>query len=158
MITSLERSTPGGWARVSVARAGEVVRIRGIGSARTGGWVGEAIPGRVTRQFPAPALESVVEPVNPAHRGRLFSALQELAEADPLISLRVNAERGEIAVSLYGEVQKEVIADLLAGQSGVAVTFRPTVTVHIERIAGTGASSALISAKATPYLARSGSG
>ena len=56
VITSLERSTPGGWARVSVARAGDVVRIHGIGSARTGAWVGEAIPGRVTRQFPAPRL------------------------------------------------------------------------------------------------------
>jgi ribosomal protection tetracycline resistance protein len=156
VITSLERSTPGGWTRVSVARAGDVVRIRGIGSARTGGWVGEAIPGRVTRQFPAPALESVVEPVNPANRGRLFSALRELAEADPLINLRVNEERGEIAVSLYGEVQKEMIADLLARQFGVAVTFRPTVTLHIERIAGTGASSALISQKATPYLATLG--
>jgi ribosomal protection tetracycline resistance protein len=155
-ITSLERSAPGGWAQVSVARAGDVVRIRGIGSARTGGWVGEVIPGRVTRQFPAPALESVVEPVSPAQRGRLFAALRELAEADPLINLRVNEDRGEIAVSLYGEVQKEVIADLLAGQSGVAVTFRPTVTVHLERIAGTGAASALLSEQATPYLATLG--
>jgi ribosomal protection tetracycline resistance protein len=156
VITSLERSTPRGWARASVAQSGDVVRMRGIGSARTGGWVGEAIPGRVTRQFPAPALESVVEPVNPAKRSRLFAALRELAEADPLINLRVNEERGEIAVSLYGEVQKEVIADLLAGQFGVAVTFRPTVTVHIERIAGTGASFALISEKTTPYLATLG--
>ena len=155
-ITSVERSTPDGWAGVSVARAGDVVRIRGISSARTGGWVGAAIPGRVTRQFPAPALESVVEPVNPAHRGRLFAALRELAEADPLINLRVSEDCGEIAVSLYGEVQKEVIADLLAGQSGVAVTFRPTVTVHIERIAGTGASSALLAERATPYLATLG--
>ena len=156
VVTSLERSTPDGWARVGIARAGDVVRIRGIGSARTGGWVGEAIPGRVTRQFPAPALESVVEPVNPANRGRLFSALRELAEADPLINLRVNAERGEIAVSLYGEVQKEVIADLLAGQFGVPATFRPTVTVHIEQITGTGASSARIPDKTTPYLATLG--
>jgi ribosomal protection tetracycline resistance protein len=156
VITSIERSTPHGWARVNVARAGDVVRIRGIGSARTGGWVGEAIPGRVTRQFPAPALESVVEPANPANRGRLFAALQELGEADPLINLRLDEERGEIAVSLYGEVQKEVIADLLAGQFGVDVSFRPTVTVHIERIAGTGGSSALLSEKTTPYLATLG--
>jgi ribosomal protection tetracycline resistance protein len=156
VITSLERSAPRGWTQVSVARAGDVVRIRGIGSARTGTWIGEAIPGRLTRQFPPPALESVVDPVVPAERGRLFSALGELAEADPLISLRIDEERGEIAVSLYGEVQKEVIADLLAGQFGVAASFRPTVTVHIERIAGTGASSALISEKATPYLATLG--
>ena len=98
----------------------------------------------------------MVEPVNPAGRGRLFAALRELAEADPLINLRVNEERSEIAVSLYGEVQKEVIAELLAEQFGVAVTFRPTVTVHIERIAGTGASFALMAEKTTPYLATLG--
>ena len=156
VITSLERSTPGGWIPASVARAGDVARIRGIGSARTGSWLGEAIPGRVTRQFPLPALESVVEPVDPAGRGRLFTALRELAGADPLINLRINEEHGQIAVSLYGEVHKEVIADLLAGQFGVAATFRPTVTVHIERIMGTGTSLARISDKATPYLATLG--
>ncbi len=110
----------------------------------------------MTRQFPPPALESVVEPVDPARRGRLFSALRELAEADPLINLRVNEDRGEIAVSLYGEVQKEVIADLLDEQFSVAATFRPTVTVHIERVAGTGAAVALLSEKSTPYLATLG--
>jgi ribosomal protection tetracycline resistance protein len=156
VVTSLERSTPEGWAEASVARPSDVVRVRGIGSARTGGWVGTAIPGRVTRQFPAPALESVADPADPAQRGRLFAALRELAGADPLINLRVNEDSGEIAVSLYGEVQKEVIADLLAAQYGVAVTFRPTVTVHIERIAGTGAAAALASEQATPYLATLG--
>ena len=98
----------------------------------------------------------MVEPVDPALRGRLFTALRELADADPLINLRVDEEHGEIAVSLYGEVQKEVLAELLAGQFGVAVTFRPTVTVHIERIVGTGASFALLPEKATPYLATLG--
>jgi ribosomal protection tetracycline resistance protein len=156
VITSLERSTPQGWVQASVVRAGDVARIRGISAARTGGWVGETIPGRVTRQFPAPALESVVEPVDPAMRGRLFAALRELADADPLINLRVDEEHGEIAVSLYGEVQKEVIADLLDEQFGVAVTFRPTVTVHIEQVMGTGASFALIPDKTTPYLATLG--
>ncbi|HUN34718.1 MAG TPA: translation factor GTPase family protein [Trebonia sp.] len=156
VITSLERSTPQGWVPARVARAGDVVRMRGIGSARTGAWIGAAIPGRATRQFPRPALESVVEPVSPAGRGRLFSALRELAEADPLINLRVNEEHGEIAVSLYGEVQKEVIGDLLAGQFGVAATFRPTVTVYIERIRAAGTAVARIPDKTTPYLATLG--
>jgi ribosomal protection tetracycline resistance protein len=156
VITSLERSTPQGWTPTGAAVAGDVVRVRGLASATVGGWVGHAIPGRVTRQFPRPALESVVDPVDPAQRGRLFAALQELAEADPLINLRLDDERHEIAVSLYGEVQKEVIAALLAEQFGVAVTFRPTVTVHIERIAGTGAAFAILSEHTTPYLATLG--
>jgi len=156
VITALERSTPQGWTPAGAATAGDVVRVRGLASATVGAWVGQAIPGRVTRQFPRPALESVVDPVDPAQRGRLFAALQELAEADPLINLRLDDERHEIAVSLYGEVQKEVIAALLAEQFGVAVTFRPTVTVHIERIAGTGAAFAISSERTTPYLATLG--
>jgi len=156
VITSLERSTPDGWAPASVARVGDVVRIRGVGAARTGGWVGEAIPGRVTRQFPAPALESVVDPVDPAKRGKLFQALKDLADADPLINLRVDEDRGEIAVSLYGEDQKEVIADLLEEQFGVKVTFRPTVTVHVERLTGTGAAHAIMAQHTTPYKATLG--
>ena len=156
VITSLERSTPQGWTQAGVAGVGDVVRMRGLADATVGAWVGQAIPGRVTRQFPRPALESVVDPVDPAQRGRLFAALQELAEADPLINLRLDDERHEIAVSLYGEVQKEVIAALLAEQFGVAVTFRPTVTVHIERITGTGAAFAISSERSTPYLATLG--
>jgi ribosomal protection tetracycline resistance protein len=156
VVTYLERSTPQGWTPTGSAIAGDVVRVRGLASATVGGWVGQAIPGRVTRQFPRPALESVVDPADPAQRGRLFAALQELAEADPLINLRLDDERHEIAVSLYGEVQKEVIAALLAEQFGVAVTFRPTVTVHIERIAGTGAAFAISSEHTTPYLATLG--
>jgi ribosomal protection tetracycline resistance protein len=156
VITSLERSTPQGWTQTGAATVGDVVRVRGLASATVGAWVGQVIPGRVTRQFPRPALESVVDPVDPAQRGRLFAALQELAEADPLINLRLDDERHEIAVSLYGEVQKEVIAALLAEQFGVAVTFRPTVTVHIERIAGTGAAFAISSEHTTPYLATLG--
>jgi len=156
VITSLERSTPQGWAQTGVATAGDVVRVRGLASATVGAWVGQAIPGRVTRQFPRPALESAVDPVDPAQRGRLFAALQELAEADPLINLRLDDDRHEIAVSLYGEVQKEVIAALLAEQFGVAVTFRPTVTVHVERITGTGAAFAIASEHTTPYLATLG--
>jgi len=156
VITSLERSTPQGWTPAGTAGAGDVVRVRGLAAATIGAWVGQVIPGHVTRQFPRPALESVVDPVDPAQRGRLFAALQELAEADPLINLRRTGEGHEIAVSLYGEVQKEVIADLLAGQFGVAVTFRPTVTVHVERIAGTGASFAIVSEHTTPYLATLG--
>ena len=156
LITALDRSTPDGWTAAGVATAGDVVRIRGLAGASVGAWIGRAIPGRVTRQFPRPALESVVDPVDPAKRGRLFAALQELAEADPLINLRLDDERHEIAVSLYGEVQKEVIAALLAEQFGVDVTFRPTVTVHVERIAGTGAAVAISSEHTTPYLATLG--
>ena len=49
------------------------------------------------------------EPIR-ATGGRLRDALAQLAEQDPLINVRQDDDRHELSVSLYGEVQKEVIA------------------------------------------------
>ena len=47
----------------------------------------------------------------------------QLAEQDPLINVRQDDHRHEIAVSLYGEVQKEVVGATLANDFGIDVTF-----------------------------------
>jgi ribosomal protection tetracycline resistance protein len=71
--------------------------------------------------------------------------LNELAEQDPLIDVRQDDERGEIAVSLYGEVQKEVIGETLAREYGVEVDFAATTTICIERPTGTAEALEVIS-------------
>ena len=71
-------------------------------------------------------------------RRALHAALVELAEQDPLIALRQDDARGDLVVSLYGEVQQEVLRDTLAAEHGIDVEFRDTVTVCIERPAGVG--------------------
>jgi ribosomal protection tetracycline resistance protein len=47
---------------------------------------------------------------------------------------------GEAAVSLHGEVQKEVIASLLEERFGVRARFLETSVVCLERVVGTGSS------------------
>jgi ribosomal protection tetracycline resistance protein len=64
--------------------------------------------------------------------------------------------RQEIAVSLYGEVQKEVIQATLADEFGVDVAFRETTTIHIERPVGTGAAFELNKKNGNPFLATVG--
>ena len=73
------------------------------------------------------------------------AALNDLADQDPLINVRQDDERGEISVSLYGEVQKEVIGETLAREYGVAVDFAPTTTICIERPIGSGEALEVIS-------------
>ena len=68
----------------------------------------------------------------------LFQALQQLSEQDPLIDARLAGVDEELTVSIYGEVQKEVLAARLESEYGVAAEFLPTRTVHVERVAGTG--------------------
>ena len=63
----------------------------------------------------------------------LFVALSRLAEQDPLIAFRQDEDEQELAVSLYGEVQKEVIEATLADDFGVEATFRETTTICLER-------------------------
>ncbi len=88
--------------------------------------------------FAPPTLETVVAPARPADQGALHGALTQLAEQDPLINLRQDDVRQEISVSLYGEVQKEVIQATLADEFGIEVGFRETTTICIERPVGDG--------------------
>jgi ribosomal protection tetracycline resistance protein len=126
--------------------AGSVAKLWGLGEVQVGDRVGEHGTGG-THQFPPPTLESVVAPRNPDERARLRVALDQLAEQDPLIDVRQNDVLDEVSVSLYGEVQKEVIGATLAVDYGIAVEFRETTTVCVERVVGTGEAGEVLRAK-----------
>jgi ribosomal protection tetracycline resistance protein len=79
-----------------------------------------------------------VEPRRGSDAGALHAALVQLAEQDPLINLRQDDLRGELSVSLYGEVQKEVIEAVLVENYGIEVTFRETTMICVERPLGSG--------------------
>jgi ribosomal protection tetracycline resistance protein len=144
-VTSLAVFGANGAGQSGLATAGQIAKVSGLAGIRVGDPVGVATRTEEERQFPPPALESVVTPRQPAARGRLRTALNELSEQDPLINVRQDDERGEIAVSLYGEVQKEVIGETLARDYGVDVDFRETTTICLERPIGTSEALEVIS-------------
>jgi ribosomal protection tetracycline resistance protein len=137
-------------------RAGQIAKLRGLAGARVGDQVGELACGDTGGQFPPPTLESAVVPCDPGDRQRLRAALGQLAEQDPLINLRQDDERHEVYVSLYGEVQKEVIGSVLADDYGLAVTFRETTTIYIERPAGAASALEVLQSDGHPYSATVG--
>jgi len=59
-------------------------------------------------------------------------------------------------VSLYGEVQKEVIQATLANDFGIDVTFRKTMPIYVERPIGTGEAIEILQAESNPFLATIG--
>jgi ribosomal protection tetracycline resistance protein len=128
----------GAETRPGSAVAGDIATVVGLGEVAIGDQLGRWDAARSGRQFPPPGLESVVQPRDPAARIALFQALQQLSEQDPLIDARLDGVDQEIAVSIYGEVQKEVLAARLESEYGVAAEFLPTRTVHVERVAGAG--------------------
>jgi ribosomal protection tetracycline resistance protein len=131
--------------------AGEIGLLWGLGEVRIGDAIGT--PRTTDRhRFAPPTLETVVVPGRRADRGRLHVALARLAEQDPLINLRQDDIRQELSVSLYGEVQKEVIQATLANEFKIDVSFRETTTICVERPAGTGAALETIGTDSNPFL------
>ncbi|HEX5827811.1 MAG TPA: translation factor GTPase family protein [Candidatus Limnocylindrales bacterium] len=146
--TSIAVFAPAGAPRRDVMVAGEMAVVRGLGPVRVGDAVGDPPPGDdAVARFPRPALEAVVAARDPAEQGSLRAALAQLAEQDPLINVRQDDHRHEIAVSLYGEVQKEVIAATLERDYGIGATFRETTTVCIERPGRTAEAEEVIAAR-----------
>ncbi len=151
-ITGIERYESGSAVQTDVAGPGEIVGLHGLRAARIadqiGGGTGVTAIGAT---FSLPALESVVRPVDPGQITRLRTALEQLSEQDPLISLRQRNAEGEISLRLYGEVQKEVIQDTLAKEYGVDATFGLSQTICIERPIGTGACVEIIGEGENPF-------
>lgn len=141
--------------RYSVS-AGEIGKLWGLTEVQIGDRIGQAGTNRTRHQFAPPTLESVVVARDPADRARLRVALGQIAEQDPLINMRQDDSRQETYVSLYGEVQKEVIQATLANDFGIEVTFRETSMIYIERPAEAGSAVEFLQADTHPFSATVG--
>ena len=155
-VTGAAVFSHGGAVPARTVHSGQIAKLWGLAGVRIGDALG--VPQRRTAEhhFAPPTLETVVVPERPADRGALHAALTQLAEQDPLIGLRRDEARQELSVSLYGEVQKEVVQATLAEDHGIAVTFRRTTTLCVERPVATGAAYELIRTDSNPFLATVG--
>ena len=155
-VTAIEVFDRGSVVRRGSVGAGRIGRLWGLEDARIGDDIGEPRTSGVDRHFAAPTLETVVVPRRPEGRGTLLTALSQLADQDPLIDVRQDDARQEVSVSLYGEVQKEVIGATLADEYGIDVEFRETTTVCVERPVTVGSAVETIDDDSNPFLATVG--
>ena len=164
-VTALRVFGEGGASPAAEVRAGQIARVWGLADVQIGDRLSDlwnitaaerpmVSPNPV--MFAPPTLETVVYPMERRDKGNLRVALTQLAEQDPLINLRQDDLRQEISVSLYGEVQKEVIQTTLATEFGIEAGFRETTTICIERLDGTGAAVEFKKKDPNPFLATVG--
>jgi ribosomal protection tetracycline resistance protein len=153
-VTAIRVFERGDAVRASSVGAGRIAKLWGLSGARIGDEIG--VPRRtVEHHFDPPTLETVVAPRRASEKGALHAALAQLAEQDPLINLRQDDLRQELSVSLYGEVQKEVIEATLRNDYDLEVGFRETTMICVERPASVGEAVDEIG-KGNPFLATVG--
>jgi ribosomal protection tetracycline resistance protein len=136
--------------------AREIAKLWGLKDIQIGDRLGDVPARALEREFPPPTLESVVAPLKPVDGHALRVALAQLAEQDPLIDVRPDDSRHELSVSLYGEVQKEVIQATLADDYGIDVTFCDTTPIYVERPVDTGDALEILNTESNPYRATVG--
>ncbi|MBX4941728.1 elongation factor G [Rhizobium binae] len=137
-------------------RAGQIARVSGL----TGGRIGDAVAGDrlIGRQphFAPPTLETRVLAPRLSDKAALWMALNQMAEQDPLINLRRNEETDEVFVSLYGEVQKEVIQSTLLTDFGLEASFEESTVLLVEKPVGIGSGLQILFKEPNPFLATVG--
>jgi ribosomal protection tetracycline resistance protein len=141
-----------GRGQASSINAGEIGKVWGLEKAQVGDKVGDADSAAFV--FAPPTLEAAVTAKNISQQPVLHTALKQLAEQDPLISLRQSDQK--LYVSLYGEVQKEVIAVTLAQDFGVEAIFERTQPICIERPTGVGYAVQFLQEESNPTSATIG--
>ncbi|WP_369363099.1 elongation factor G [Streptomyces sp. CG4] len=117
-------------AQLDRAVAGDIVALAGVKSARAGSTLCD--PGAPLLLEPPQAAEPVVSVAVEARRaadtGRLATALARLAEEDPSLVVRTDAETGQTVLSGMGELHLEVAVEKIRREGGPEVGVgRPRV-------------------------------
>ena len=155
-VTGISVFEDGAWVRRDAVAAGEIGKLWGLSQMKVGESIGEPRGIAAQQHFALPTLEAAIVPVRREDHVALRSALAQLVEQDPLINVRTSQAHQDLAISLYGEVQKEVIQATLAADFGIDVLFHETTTLYIERPAGTGEALELLNAEGNPFRATIG--
>jgi ribosomal protection tetracycline resistance protein len=154
--TAIRVCRHGGWQSVQALHAGEIGQVWGLGDVRIGDILGTPAGPAMTESFAPPTVQTVVAALHPRQDGAMRAALARLAEADPLIDVRSDETGREVTVSLYGEVQREVIEATLADEFGIAVTFEEVTVICVERPTRVGEAVEALNTATNPFHASLG--
>ena len=154
-VTALAVFDHGGAVPRPAVSGRQIAKVWGLHGVQVGDTIGESPPRVPRREFAPPTLQSVVAPRDPDDGQRLRIALAQLAEQDPLINIRDEPGR-ELTVSLYGQVQQEVLEATLRDDFGVDSIFRDTTPIYVERPRGSGEALEILHGDANPFNAEIG--
>ncbi|MGV9811934.1 elongation factor G [Streptomyces cellulosae] len=118
-------------ARLDRAVAGDIVAVVGLKGARAGATL--CAPDAPLMLEPPgtaePVVSVAVEALRGTDTGRLASALARLAEEDPSLVVRTDAETGQTVLSGMGELHLEVAVERIRRDHGLGVNVgRPRVS------------------------------
>jgi len=133
-ITQIRRMRGGRFEDVGYMEAGDIAAVYGLTKVRVGDRIGQADPSRGAEAFSAePLLLTEVQTADPEKRPALAAALTELSEEDPLLSFEQNVMTGQMLLHIMGEIQTEILTEMIRDRFGLTVTFTRPRVIYRER-------------------------
>lgn len=117
---------------------GDIGIINGISCLKIGSIIGLKSNKLKHAEFSRPTLKTKVSLVGDVDNHKLYVALLNLSEEDPLLELETDYISGDIYINLFGEVQKEIIYSILNTQYGLNIEFSNTQTIYKETVCSEG--------------------
>lgn len=139
-VARLFRIHAGKKGRIREALAGDIAAARGIKTARTGDTLCDPEAPILLEpiEIRKPVVSIVVEPKTLRDIDRLRDMLAKLVEEDPTLSMKEDADTGQIILSGMGELHLEILVDRLERDHGLSVRTGMPQVVYRETIAEAG--------------------
>lgn len=117
---------------VQAAESGDIAVLFGLNEVRSGDIIGRGTPPRGESALAVPLLTVKVEPRKPDELMTLVSALQDLADEDPMLHFLWIREKQEIQLRIVGKIQLEILEELLLERYNLHAEFSPPSVIYKE--------------------------
>lgn len=119
-------------ADMAAAEAGDIAVLFGLGEVRAGDMIGRGTPPRKESALAVPLLTVKAEPEKPGDLMALVSALDALADEDPMLHFLWIREKKEIQLRIVGKIQLEILEELLLERYDLRAKFSPPSVIYKE--------------------------
>lgn len=115
------------------ARAGEICALTGLTATRPGMGIGNEKNN--TWRLLAPVLRSTVTAKDGSDPRAVQKAIRTLGEEEPMLQAQIDDETGTVSIGVMGQVQTEVLHQVLLDRFGIDAAFGPGMIQYKETIA-----------------------
>jgi len=152
-ITKIQVFHNGKLCETNKLMGGDMGIISGLNHFRIGDIVGSPNEKIKNPYLTRPTLRVKVNVHEKEDKNKLFNGLLELAEEDPLLECDIDPIENEVYISIFGEIQMEIIKDLLSSKHGIDLNFSEVMTIYKETIIQKERASANMFERTNPFYA-----
>jgi len=154
-ITKISILKNGKTETVTSIPAGEIGIIQGFNDSKINDSFGNIRNNKFVK-LGKPTLRFAIKPISVSDKRKLISGINRIAESDPYLEYELDKTQGEIYLNLFGEIQMEIIKDILIREYSVEIDFQKPEIIYRETVISSGRSYMPIFHKDNPYYATIG--